>query len=81
MTGRRVTDGRRISRVVARTATSFRRRGEKKKEEGHAVDALASSAEEGRGQLRKASGSRNQAVIRRSPNGATHHPVRGDTPV
>jgi hypothetical protein len=51
----------------------------KKKEERHAVDALASSAEEGRGQLRKASGSCNRALIRRSPNGATPHPVRGET--
>ena len=36
------------------------------------VDALAPSAEEGRGTLRKASGSREQAPIRRYPNGETH---------
>ena len=35
------------------------------------VDALASSADEGRGSLRKASGSREQALIRRYPNGET----------
>ena len=36
------------------------------------VDALAPGAEEGRGKLRKAAGSRKQAVIRRCPNGGTH---------
>ena len=40
--------------------------------EGHLVDALASRGDEGRGTLRKAPGSREQAVIRGSPNGATH---------
>ena len=34
-------------------------------------DALAPSADEGRGSLRKASGSREQASIRRYPNGET----------
>ena len=34
-------------------------------------DALALIGEEGRGKLRKASGSRTQALIRRYPNGAT----------
>jgi hypothetical protein len=33
---------------------------------------MASSAEEGRGTLRKASGSREQASIRGYPNGETH---------
>jgi hypothetical protein len=37
----------------------------------HMVDALASGAEEGRGKLRKASGSRKQALIRGYPNGET----------
>ena len=37
----------------------------------HMVDALASGAEEGRGKLRKATGSRKQALIRGYPNGAT----------
>ena len=36
----------------------------RRRKNGHAVDALASSADEGRGQLRKASGSWNQALIR-----------------
>jgi hypothetical protein len=40
--------------------------------EGHLVDALASRGDEGRGTLRKAPGSREQASIRGSPNGATH---------
>ena len=37
----------------------------------HRVDALAPYAEEGRGKLRKATGSRKQALIRRYPNGGT----------
>ena len=36
----------------------------KSSEEEHRVDAKAPSAEEGRGKLRKAMGSRKQAVIR-----------------
>ncbi len=39
--------------------------------EGHAVDALAQAGDEGRGKLRKASGSRKQALIRGCPNGET----------
>ena len=35
------------------------------------MDALAPSAEEGRGKLRKATGSRKQALNRRYPNGET----------
>jgi hypothetical protein len=46
-----------------------RRRGSSYK--GHGVDALAPGADEGRGRLRKASGSREQALIRRCPNGET----------
>ena len=38
---------------------------------GHTVDALVHGAEEGRRQQRDASGSREQAMIRRYPNGAT----------
>jgi hypothetical protein len=38
---------------------------------GHGVDALAPRADEGRGRLRKASGSREQTLIRRCPNGET----------
>ena len=37
----------------------------------HRVDALAPYADEGRGKLRKATGSRKQAPIRRHPNGGT----------
>jgi hypothetical protein len=39
--------------------------------QGLTVDALAPSAEEGRGSLRKVSGSREQASIREYPNGET----------
>ena len=42
----------------------------------HRVDALAPYAEEGRGKLRKATGSRKQALIRRHPNGETRQPKR-----
>ena len=42
----------------------------------HRVDALAPYADEGRGKLRKASGSRKQALIRRHPNGGTRQPKR-----
>ena len=41
---------------------------------GRTTDALASVGYEGRGRLRQASGSRQQALIRRSPNGATRPP-------
>lgn len=40
--------------------------------EGHSVDALAPEGDEGRGTLRKATGSREQALIRGHPNGETH---------
>ena len=36
------------------------------------ADALAPSADEGRGKLRKAASSRKQAVIRGCPNAETH---------
>jgi hypothetical protein len=39
--------------------------------EVHEVDALAITGDEGRGSLRKASGSWQQALIRRYPNGET----------
>jgi hypothetical protein len=45
------------------------------------VDALAEGSEEGRGQLRKASGSCKQALIRGCPNGETQGsepPLRPD---
>ena len=44
---------------------------EKSSYKEHRVDALAPYAEEGRGKLRKATGSRKQAPIRRHPNGGT----------
>ena len=40
------------------------------------MDALAPYAEEGRGKLRKATGSRKQASIRRYPNGETRQSKR-----
>ena len=40
--------------------------------EGHSVDALALRGDEGRGTLRKVTGSCEQALIRKSPNGETH---------
>ena len=40
--------------------------------EGHLVDALALRGDEGRGTLRKVTGSREQALIREYPNGETH---------
>jgi hypothetical protein len=54
--------------VPARGAERFKDQASK----GHLVDALALRGDEGRSTLRKASGSREQALIRRSPNGATH---------
>ncbi len=39
--------------------------------EGHLVDALAPRGDEGRGTLRKAAGSCEQALIRGCPNGET----------
>ena len=44
------------------------------------VDALVAKADEGRGRLRKASGSRQQAMIRRCPNGATHPDENREVP-
>jgi hypothetical protein len=40
--------------------------------EGHLVDALAHTGDEGRGTLRYAMGSCEQALIHGFPNGATH---------
>jgi len=40
--------------------------------QGRLVDALASRGDEGRGTLRKAMGSCEQALIRGYPNGETH---------
>ena len=51
--------------------TRRRRLAAKASKERHMADALASGAEEGRGKLRKASGSCKQAIIRGCPNGET----------
>ena len=55
-----------------------RAKRKKSSEEEHRADAQAPSADEGRGKLRKATGSRKQAEIRRYPNGETR---RGERPV
>jgi hypothetical protein len=44
------------------------------------VDALAQRGDEGRGELRKASGSCKQALIRGCPNGGTHPKQYWDIP-
>lgn len=46
-------------------------RAKLKRKEGRLVDALAPRGDEGRGTLRKAMGSREQALIHGSPNGET----------
>ena len=45
--------------------------GGRSREQGRTVDALVPWADEGRGKLRKSSGSRTQALIRGRPNGGT----------
>ena len=59
-----------------RAGSPTRRARRSRAREGHSVDALAPGGDEGRGTLRKATGSREQALIRGYPNGATH-PARG----
>ena len=54
--------------AVKRTVVAGVGRGK----QGHLVDALAPRGDEGRGTLRQASGSREQALIRGFPNGETH---------
>ena len=49
--------------------TSIPKRSSEKERKGN---ALALGADEGRGKLRKATGSRKQASIRGCPNGETH---------
>jgi hypothetical protein len=53
-------------------ATGRTRSGSDQAREGRLVDALAARGDEGRDTLRKASGSREWALIRRYPNGGTH---------
>ena len=48
-------------------------RNNKSSEQEHRADALASSADEGRGKLRKATVSRKQASTRGCPNVETRH--------
>ena len=48
----------------------------KQAQEGHLVDALTSGGEEGRSTLRKATGRREQSLIRGYPNGRTHRIMR-----
>jgi len=43
------------------------------------VDALAMEGDEGRGKLRKVSGSRKQALIREYPNGGTLSSESGES--
>ena len=57
-------------RLASRTRRRFGVIGSS--EQAHTVDALAVSGDEGRGSLRKASGSRQQTLIRGCPNGETH---------
>ena len=59
--------GKNIFNLVGRR----RKATKKSSEEEHRVDAKAPTAEEGRGQLRKATGSCKQATIRGYPNGGT----------
>ena len=61
-------------KITARAVVRKKRIGlriKKSNIEEHRADALAPSAEEGRGKLRKATGSRKQAENRRYPNGET----------
>jgi hypothetical protein len=60
-----------ISRSIPSAADRLVRCWRGSSYKGHGVDALAPRADEGRGRLRKASGSREQTLIRRCPNGET----------
>ena len=48
-----------------------RAKSKRSSDKGQTGNALAAEGDEGRGELRKASGSRSQALIRRNPNGGT----------
>ena len=65
-------------RGQCRPGTDYKRCRERSSVKEHREDALAPDAEEGRGKLRKATGSRKQALNRRYPNGETR---RGSCPV
>ena len=60
---------RQTQRSMRETSTHTRTRSQGKEE--HTVDALARCGDEGRGELRKALGSRKQAVSQGCPNGGT----------
>ena len=64
----KVSQGRRRPRVLSRA------RPLPLSVYGRTTDALASGGYEGRGRLRQAAGSRQRALIRRFPNGATRPP-------
>ena len=61
----------RTTKVVWKVNWSQDQETKKSSYKEHRVDALAPYADEGRGKLRKATGSRKQAPIRRYPNGET----------
>ena len=62
--------------MVKRERIGLRRSDEESRKEERRVDAKAPYAEEGRGKLRKAPGSRKQAEIRGYPNGGTRREER-----
>ena len=62
--------------VIKKTIGLRKKATKKSSYKEHRVDALAPYAEEGRGKLRKATGSRKQASIRGYPNGGTRYPKR-----
>ena len=75
-----------ISSSISRQSNRARGFGAKAPErsrtsaKGRTVDALASQGDEGRGKLRKASGSGKHALIRGFPNGAIRRPKRPSPP-
>ena len=60
-----------MMQIIGQEKIGLRRIDEKSSLQEHRADAQAPYAEEGRGQLRKAVGSRKQALIHRFPNGET----------
>jgi hypothetical protein len=56
--------------VLRKQVTDVNKRSSVKE---HSGDALARRGDEGRGTLRKATGRCDQPLIRRCPNGETHH--------
>ena len=62
---------RRTCNISAESLQDVGPRAKLKRKEGRLADALASRGDEGRGTLRKAMGSREQALIHGYPNGET----------